>query len=237
VGRVPEGAERRVPLTGVRRAMFDAMTRAAQVPQASTGFSARAEALEALQSRLAQKTDTKISYLALVIKAVLPALRRYPVLNATVDAHTAVLIEKYVYHIGFAAHTDAGLMVPVVRDAGQLDLIALSERIARLAGLARERRLGPNEARGSTFTITNWGSHTGRDTFGTPIVNPPEVAILGMGRIRDEVVARDGQVVVERRMPMTLSYDHRVVDGVTAAAFMSDVLAAVEDPDLLLSRL
>ncbi|WP_440940441.1 dihydrolipoamide acetyltransferase family protein [Immundisolibacter sp.] len=230
------GGETRRRLSGVAKAMYDSMSRAARVPQATTGFAVTAAALETARKRLSAHTGTRVSFVALLIKALIPALKAMPQFNASIDDDTLEVIEKHYYHIGFAAYTDAGLVVPVIRDADRLSVVELSTAIEELAARARERRLGPDELRGATFTLSNWGSHGGQDIFGTPIINPPQVAILGMGRVRSEpVVVDDSRIEIQRRLNLVLSYDHRLIDGVTALRFMQPILAAVEDPLLLLA--
>ena len=232
----PAGGEKRWRLTGIAKAMYDSMSRAARVPQATTGFAVNAAAFEAARKRLSAHTGTRVSFVALLIKALIPALKAMPQFNASLDDDTLEVIEKHYYHIGFAAYTDGGLVVPVIRDADQLSVVELSNAIEDLATRARERRLGPDELRGATFTLSNWGSHGGQDIFGTPIINPPQVAILGMGRVRSEpVVVDDTRIEIQRRLNLVLSYDHRLIDGVTALRFMQPILAAVEDPLLLLA--
>lgn len=232
----PAGGEKRWRLTGIAKAMYDSMSRAARVPQATTGFAVNAAAFEAARKRLSAHTGTRVSFVALLIKALIPALKAMPQFNASLDDDTLEVIEKHYYHIGFAAYTDAGLVVPVIRDADRLSVVDLSNAIEDLAARARERRLGPDELRGATFTLSNWGSHGGQDIFGTPIINPPQVAILGMGRVRSEpVVVDDSRIEIQRRLNLVLSYDHRLIDGVTALRFMQPILAAVEDPLLLLA--
>lgn len=232
----PAGGEKRWRLTGIAKAMYDSMSRAARVPQATTGFAVNAAAFEAARKRLSAHTGTRVSFVALLIKALIPALKAMPQFNASLDDDTLEVIEKHYYHIGFAAYTDGGLVVPVIRDADQLSVVELSNAIEDLAARARERRLGPDELRGATFTLSNWGSHGGQDIFGTPIINPPQVAILGMGRVRSEpVVVDDTRIEIQRRLNLVLSYDHRLIDGVTALRFMQPILAAVEDPLLLLA--
>jgi pyruvate dehydrogenase E2 component (dihydrolipoamide acetyltransferase) len=232
----PAGGEKRWRLTGIAKAMYDSMSRAARVPQATTGFAVNAAAFEAARKRLSAHTGTRVSFVALLIKALIPALKAMPQFNASLDDDTLEVIEKHYYHIGFAAYTDAGLVVPVIRDADRLSVVELSAAIEDLANRARERRLGPDELRGATFTLSNWGSHGGQDIFGTPIINPPQVAILGMGRVRSEpVVVDDTRIEIQRRLNLVLSYDHRLIDGVTALRFMQPILAAVEDPLLLLA--
>ena len=232
----PAGGETRRRLAGIAKAMYDSMSRAARVPQATTGFAVNAAAFEAARKRLSAHTGTRVSFVALLIKALIPALKAMPQFNASLDDDTLEVIEKHYYHIGFAAYTDAGLVVPVIRDADRLSVVELSNAIEDLAARARERRLGPDELRGATFTLSNWGSHGGQDIFGTPIINPPQVAILGMGRVRSEpVVVDDTRIEIQRRLNLVLSYDHRLIDGVTALRFMQPILAAVEDPLLLLA--
>jgi len=232
----PAGGEKRWRLTGIAKAMYDSMSRAARVPQATTGFAVNAAAFEAARKRLSAHTGTRVSFVALLIKALIPALKAMPQFNASLDDDTLEVIEKHYYHIGFAAYTEAGLVVPVIRDADRLSVVELSNAIEDLAARARERRLGPDELRGATFTLSNWGSHGGQDIFGTPIINPPQVAILGMGRVRSEpVVVDDTRIEIQRRLNLVLSYDHRLIDGVTALRFMQPILAAVEDPLLLLA--
>ena len=230
------GGERRWRLSGVAKAMYDSMSRAAHVPQATTGFAVNAAAFEAARARLAAHTGQRVSYVALLIKALIPALKAMPQFNASIDDQTLEVVEKHYYHIGFAAYTDAGLVVPVIRDADRLNVVQLSGAIDELAARARDRKLAPDDMRGATFTLSNWGSHGGQDIFGTPIINPPQVAILGMGRVRSEpVVVDDSRIEIQRRLNLVLSYDHRLIDGVTALRFMQPILAAVEDPLLLLA--
>ncbi|GAB4351571.1 MAG: pyruvate dehydrogenase complex dihydrolipoyllysine-residue acetyltransferase [Immundisolibacter sp.] len=236
VPATPAGGERRWRLSGIAKAMYESMSRAAHVPQATTGFTVNAAAFEAARKRLSAHTGTRVSYVALLIKALLPALKAMPQFNASLDDQTLEVIEKHYYHIGFAAYTDAGLVVPVIRDADRLNVVQLSAAIDELAARARARKLAPDDMRGATFTLSNWGSHGGQDIFGTPIINPPQVAILGMGRVRSEpVVVDDSRIEIQRRLNLVLSYDHRLIDGVTALRFMQPILAAVEDPLLLLA--
>ena len=229
--------EHRYRLKGPRKAMADNMARAALIPQASTGFRARANDLVALRERLKHKCSTRISYTALVVKALVPALQSHPLLNASYDETTGEVTEKYRYDIGIAVDTEHGLMVPVLRDADRLSLEQVAAEIDRLAAACRDRSIEPAALRDATFTLSNYGLGGAWDTFGTPIINPPQVAILGMGRIRAEpLVGEDGELQVAQVLNFALSYDHRLLDGMAALRFMGDVIAAVEDPDLLLAR-
>ena len=224
--------EHRYRLKGPRKAMADNMARAALIPQASTGFRARANDLVALRERLKHKCSTRISYTALVVKALVPALQSHPLLNASYDETTGEVTEKYRYDIGIAVDTEHGLMVPVLRDVDRKGLIELAAELGEISGRARERRLKPDEMRGGCFTISSLGGIGG--TAFTPIVNWPEVAILGASRASMQP-QWDGQQFVPRLMlPLSLSYDHRVIDGAAAARFTSHLARLLGDLRTLL---
>lgn len=233
-----EDRETRRPLTGLRRAIADNMVRStAEIPHVTSGFRADAVEFVKLRERLNGKHDARISYTAMVVKAVVPALEAFPLVNASVSESGEEIVEKHRYDIGVATHTEDGLLVPVVRDVDGKSLVEVSEELDALAAGARERSLDPAQLRGSTFTVTNVGSHSEHGTFGTPIVNHPEAAIMGLGRIAEEPVAVDGEMEIREQLHLSLSYDHRLVDGVTAAGFADHVIEGIEDPDVLLARL
>jgi pyruvate dehydrogenase E2 component (dihydrolipoamide acetyltransferase) len=169
--------------------------------------------------------------LPFIIRAVTDALRKHPVLNAAIDERTHELVYKKYYNIGVATATEAGLMVPVVRDADRLGLFELAARIQSVTQAARARTLAPEELRDSTFTVTSLGKQSG--LLATPILNHPEVGILGVHRIKEKPVVRDGEIVVGKVMLLSLSLDHRVVDGHVGAAFAYDVIESLEAPDRL----
>ncbi|QLG27289.1 2-oxo acid dehydrogenase subunit E2 [Halorarum halophilum] len=230
--------ETRRPLTGLRRAIADNMVRSTdEIPHVTSGFRADAVEFVKLRERLNGKHDARISYTAMVVKAVVPALAEFPLVNASVSESGEEIIEKHHYDIGVATHTEDGLLVPVVRDVDGKSLVEVSEELDSLAAGARERSLDPGQLRGSTFTVTNVGSHSEHGTFGTPIINHPEAAIMGLGRIAEEPVAVDGEMEIREQLHLSLSYDHRLVDGVTAAGFADHVIESIEDPDVLLARL
>lgn len=230
--------ETRRPLTGLRRAIADNMVRSTdEIPHVTSGFRADAVEFVKLRERLNGKHDARISYTAMVVKAIVPALEEFPLLNASVSESGEEIVEKHHYDIGVATHTEDGLLVPVVRDVDGKSLVEVSEELDSLAAGARERSLDPGQLRGSTFTVTNVGSHSEHGTFGTPIINHPEAAIMGLGRIAEEPVAVDGEMEVREQLHLSLSYDHRLVDGVTAAGFADHVIESIEDPDVLLARL
>ncbi|MCJ7479125.1 MAG: 2-oxo acid dehydrogenase subunit E2 [Candidatus Nanohaloarchaeota archaeon QJJ-7] len=180
----------------------------------------------------AEEEGVKLTFLPFVAKAVISALRDYPRLNASLDERTGELVLKDYYNIGIAVATDDGLLVPNVKNADQKSILEIAEEINDLAGRARERELDLEEMQGGTFTISNWGSIGGK--YGSPIINYPEVGILGTGVIEEKPVAVDGQVVVRNVMPLSMTFDHRVVDGAYAAQFMNELVTHLEDPDLLM---
>jgi pyruvate dehydrogenase E2 component (dihydrolipoamide acetyltransferase) len=183
----------------------------------------------------ASADGVKLTFLPFVLKATVEALRKFPRLNATMDEEAGELVVHRRYDLGIAASTDAGLVVPVVRDVDRRSLLDLAREIARLSGAAREGRLAPEDAGRSTFTVTSLGALGG--LFATPVLNHPEVGILGVHRIRPTPVARDGQVVVRDVMHVSVTSDHRVIDGHEAAAFAYEVIRLLEDPALLFMRL
>jgi pyruvate dehydrogenase E2 component (dihydrolipoamide acetyltransferase) len=180
----------------------------------------------------AEQRGVSLTYLPFIVKAVVAALKANPIFNSSLDEKTREVVYKRYYHIGLATATPDGLVVAVVRDADKLSLSQLGAEIVRLAEGGRNRSLKPHELSGSTFTISNYGSYGGG--MGTPIINPPEVAILGVGRIKDEVVARNGQPVVRPMLPLNLSFDHRLIDGATSGQFMQVLMELLENPARLM---
>ncbi|WP_306060500.1 dihydrolipoamide acetyltransferase family protein [Natronococcus wangiae] len=235
---VDEERSTRRPLRGLRARIAENMVRSAQtVPHVTSGFEADATELVALKDRLDEKHDVRITYTPILVKAVVPALTEFPIVNASVDDATDEIVEKHYYDIGFATHTDEGLMVPVIRDVNQKSLVDIAEEMGDLAEQARDRSIDLADLQGGTFTVTNVGTHGEHRTFGTPIINHPQAAIMGIGRIREQPVAVDNEVEVRPRIDLTLSYDHRIIDGVTANKFMELIIETIEDTVMLLSRL
>jgi pyruvate dehydrogenase E2 component (dihydrolipoamide acetyltransferase) len=173
----------------------------------------------------------KVTYLPFIVKATVQALRKHPWLNATLDEARGEIRLRRAYHIGIASATAAGLVVPVVKDADRRSILDLAREIERLAADAKSGRVRPEDLHGSTFTITSLGAQGG--LLATPVIHYPEVAILGIHRIRPTPVVRDGQIVARDVMNVSLSSDHRVVDGHVAAAFVYEVVRYLEDPTLL----
>jgi pyruvate dehydrogenase E2 component (dihydrolipoamide acetyltransferase) len=179
-----------------------------------------------------QKTGAKITMTVLAIKAVVAALKQYPNFNSSLDPATDEFILKQYYHIGVAVDTEYGLVVPVIRDANHKSILEIAAELDVLASKARERKLSPSDFQGGCFTITNLGG-IGGTTF-SPIVNWPEVAILGMSRAKQQMVIMDGEPKVRLMLPLSLSYDHRVINGADAARFITKVSGLLADPSQLL---
>ena len=224
-----------VPLRGVRRAV----ARNVMASQRNTAFvtgmeeaditelwELRRRELGAVEARGAHLT-----FLPFFIKAVQHALREHPYLNAAIDDTTETIILKRHYHFGIAVETPDGLMVPVIRDVDRKSIIQLAAEIQELGKKARTRTITPEELKGSTFTLTNYGHFGG--VFATPIINWPDVAILGFGRISQRPWIHKGQIAIRRILPLSLTFDHRVTDGADAAQFLLKVVAYLEDPALL----
>jgi pyruvate dehydrogenase E2 component (dihydrolipoamide acetyltransferase) len=172
-----------------------------------------------------------LTFLPFFIKAVHHALAEHPLLNASVDEEREEIIIKKYYNIGIAVDTPDGLMVPVIKDADKKTILKLAKEIQDLSQKARERKIKLEEMKGSTFTITNYGHFGG--VFATPIINYPDVAILGTGKISDKPWVKDGQIAIRKILPLSLTFDHRVTDGVDSARFLSKIIQYLEDPALL----
>ncbi|WP_326565445.1 dihydrolipoamide acetyltransferase family protein [Amycolatopsis rhabdoformis] len=231
----PAADERRIPLRGVRKTVADKLTRSRrEIPEATVWVDVDATALLEIRAALnADPNAPKISLLALLAKFTVEGLRRFPELNAHLDGDEIVI--PSAVHLGFAAQTDRGLVVPVVPGAHDLSLEQLSGALAERTERARTGGLSPAELTGGTFTINNYG------VFGVDgsaaIINHPEVAILGIGRIIDRPWIVDGQVVPRKITELTLAFDHRVCDGGTAGGFLRFVADCVESPLRLLRGL
>ncbi|MBA0052782.1 2-oxo acid dehydrogenase subunit E2 [Streptomyces sp. AJS327] len=236
-GVASPGAEVRVPLTGFRGAVAAKLSRSRrEIPDATCWVDA--DATELLAARRAMNDGGEsppISLLALLGRICVAALTRYPELNATVDPETQEIVQLPAVHLGFAAQTDRGLVVPVVRDAQARDAGQLTTELARLTERARAGSLTPGELTGGTFTLNNYG------VFGvdgsTPILNHPEAAMLGVGRIAEKPWAHQGELALRRVVQLSFTFDHRVCDGGTAGGFLRYVADRVEQPALLLRTL
>ena len=226
----------RIPLRGVRRSIAKAMVKSKYTaPHVTTMDEADVTELWKIrekEKKAAEKKGIKLTILPFIIKAVIAGLKEHPYLNATLDDENEEIIVKKYFNIGMATDTPEGLMVPVVKNAGDKSILHLAEELTQLAEKARNRSIDLADLKGGTFTITNYGALGG--IYGTPIINHPEVAILGVGKIKDMPVVRDGKIEVRKILHLALSFDHRVVDGGEAARFLNTVIARLEDPDLIL---
>ena len=174
-----------------------------------------------------EKKGAKLTLTPLVLKALVETLKKHPIFNSSLDEVAQAVVFKEYFHIGIAVDTEQGLIVPVIRDVDKKSLLDLAKELEQLAQKARDRKVTVEELKGGTFTVTNQGA-IGSAHF-TPIINKPEVAILGLGRGAMKPIARDGKVEVRMMTPLGLSYDHRVIDGGAAARFMVDLVTAMED--------
>ncbi|WP_329438808.1 dihydrolipoamide acetyltransferase family protein [Streptomyces canus] len=225
----------RIPLRGIRKAVADKLTRSrTEIPDATTWVDVDATGLlQAKRAMEASEPGRRIGLLALFARICVAGLRRYPELNSTVDTERREIVRFDEVHLGFAAQTDRGLVVPVVRDAHRLTTVQLAAELARLTELARTGSLPPDRLTGGTFTLNNYG------VFGvdgsTPIINHPEAALLGVGRIVDKPWVVDGELTVRKVTQLSFSFDHRVCDGGTAGGFLRFVADCVERPAVLLA--
>jgi pyruvate/2-oxoglutarate dehydrogenase complex dihydrolipoamide acyltransferase (E2) component len=212
-GTAPGGqTQRREPIRGIKRQMFEHLTRAHEIPPVTW-----------VEECDFTEVDTK-RVLPLVLKAVAASLQEFPELNARIEGGDLVFLEAY--DIGVAVQTEQGLVVPVVRDCDSRSLDELDAEVKRLAEAAQDGKLAPEELRGGTFTVTSAGKSAGLLT--TPLINHPQVAILGVYRIADRPVVRDGEIVVRRIGNVSVTFDHRVIDGKRAADFGLAVIARLQ---------
>ena len=228
------GKVERRPMSGVRRATAAHLSRAwATIPHVTQCDKADITALEKLRKRYGKKAEAaggKLTVTAIILKLLASALKVYPQFNASVDAANEEVIYKEYVHIGVAVDTERGLLVPVIRDVDRKNIIRLSVELSEAAGKAREGKLSIDEMRGGSMTITNLGGIGG--THFTPIINAPEVAILGVSRGGVEPVHIDGEFQPRVMLPLSLSYDHRLIDGADAARFLRWLAEALENPFL-----
>jgi len=227
------------PLKGIRKATSEAMSVAWRtIPHVTQFDHADITELEAARKRYqssrqaADEGRGKITMTVLALKAVVAALQKFPQFNSSIDVGAGQIIRKKYFHIGIAVDTPGGLLVPVIRDVDTKSLAELALELGDIAQRARDRKIGIDEMRGGTFTITNLGGIGG--TAFTPIVNHPEVAILGIARGKNELVLENGEVTSRLQLPLCLSYDHRVIDGADGARFLRYISDLLSDPFLLM---
>ncbi|MFD1646544.1 2-oxo acid dehydrogenase subunit E2 [Haloarchaeobius litoreus] len=237
----PQQRETRESFRGVRQTIADAMAESKYTAPHVThhdevDVTALVEAREELKPHAAEK-DIKLTYMPFVMKACVAALKEFPIVNSSLDEENEEIVKKHYYNIGVATATDVGLMVPVVKQADRKGLLQLSSEMNELVSKARERSIALEEMRGGTFTITNIGGIGGE--YATPIINYPETAILALGEIKKKprvVTDDDGEDSIEIRhvLTLSLSFDHRIIDGAEGAQFTNEVMKYLENPQLLL---
>jgi len=226
------GPTHREPLKGIRKRIAEVMVRSfSTIPHVSHTDEADVTDLFDVvkkQKPQAEEQGIKLTPTAFIVKAVVSALNRFPMVNSSLDEESGDIVFKNYYNIGVAVDTEQGLMVPVVKDADKKSILEIAADIQILAEKARNREIELDQLRGGTFSITNIGSLGG--TQATPIVNHPEVAILGTLAARLKPVVKDEQIVIRRIMPLVISFDHRLLDGAVVARFMNYIKALLEDP-------
>ncbi|MBI1742826.1 2-oxo acid dehydrogenase subunit E2 [Candidatus Acetothermia bacterium] len=230
-----DGREERMPLRGIRKKMSERMhqskTTAAHFTYVDEIDMTELVKLREQMKPLTEKKNIKLTYLPFIVKACVAALKAMPLLNASLDEAKGDIVLKKYYNVGIAAATDEGLVVPVVKEADRKSLVEIAADIERLATTAREGKLQLHDIQGSTFTITSLGAMGG--LFATPIINYPEVAILGVHEIKKRPVVRESGIVVRDIMLLSLSFDHRIVDGYMGAGFCKKIKDYLENPKLL----
>ncbi|WP_115864766.1 dihydrolipoamide acetyltransferase family protein [Halorussus litoreus] len=229
-------AVERIQYKGVRKTIGDAMSESKfTAPHVTHHDTAVVDDLVATRERLKPKSEDqgiRLTYMPFVMKAVVAALKQHPKLNAELDEEAGEILRKNYYNVGVATATDAGLMVPVVDGVDEKGLLQISSEVNEVVQKARDRSITRDELQGSTFTVTNFGAIGGE--YATPILNYPEVGILGIGELKQRPVVEDGEVVAKHTLPISLTIDHRIVDGADAAAFANTFMEYVENPELLL---
>jgi len=232
---VIDGQEERVPLKGIRKVIANAMVKSVYTaPHVTVMDEVDVTKLVKFRQQIkpmAEQKGVKVTYLPFIVKALIAAVREFPILNASIDEEKDEVVYKKYYNIGIATDTENGLIVPVIKDADRKSIFTIATEIKDLAVRGREGKLATDEMKGSSVSITNIGSAGGM--FFTPVINYPEVAILGTGRISKKPVVKGGEIVSADVMALSLSFDHRIIDGATAQYALNYMKQLLEDPQLL----
>ncbi|SRR5579875_900109 len=234
--RHPAQLEQRIPIHGIRKRIAEKMAKSSRQTAAVTHVD-EVDMSELISLReklkpLAEKQGVRLTYLPFIMKACISALKEFPNFNASIDEEKQEIVLKSSYNIGFATDTPNGLIVPVVKDADRKGVLEIAREIEQMSSKAREGKISLEEIQGGTFTITNIGTLGG--IISTPIINVPEVAILGVHKIQKRPVVVDAQIQVREMTYLALTFDHRIVDGADAARFTSRVIQILESPGLLI---
>ena len=228
----------RVPLTKIRKTISERMTQSRfTIPHTTAMDEIDITKLDNLRRKykdILVEEDVNLTYLPFVIKAVITVLKQFPEFNSSLDEEKEELLLKHYYNIGIATDTDRGLMVPVVKEADRMSVVELARAIDDITSRAKENKVDLQELRGGTFTITNYGSIGGY--FGIPIINFPESAILGLGRAVKKPIVKDDEIAIAMIMPLSLSYDHRTIDGASGAKFLNLIKELLANPEMLLLK-
>ncbi|MDF2902997.1 MAG: branched-chain alpha-keto acid dehydrogenase subunit [Bacillus sp. (in: firmicutes)] len=238
ISTIPQGQypETREKMSGIRKAIAKAMVNSKHTaPHVTLMDEIDVTKLVANRKKfkeVAAQKGIKLTFLPYVVKALTSALREFPALNTSLDDAAGEIVHKHYYNIGIAADTEKGLLVPVVKDADRKSIFNISNEINELATKARDGKLAPDEMKGASCTISNIGSAGGQ--WFTPVINHPEVAILGIGRIAEKPIVRGGEIVVAPVLSLSLSFDHRMIDGATAQNALNHIKRLLNDPELLL---
>jgi len=232
-GEFPETREK---MSGMRKAIAKAMVHSKHTaPHVTLMDEVDVTELVAHRKKfkdLAAEKNVKLTYLPYVVKALVSTLRDFPDFNRSLDDEAGEIIQKHYFNIGIAADTEKGLLVPVIKHADRKSVFAISDEINTLAGKARDGKLAPSEMKGASCSITNIGSAGGQ--WFTPVINHPEVAILGIGRIAEKPVIKNGEIVAAPVLALSLSFDHRMIDGATAQHALNNIKRLLSNPELLL---
>lgn len=228
--------EVRVPIKGIRKVIITKLEKSNNIAVQTTAIE-EIDVTKLVELREKEKVEAArdgihLTYLPFIIKASVIGLKRHPWMNSTIDEHTNEFVIKKYYNIGVAVDTEEGLMVPVIKDVDLKSILDIAREITVLSDKARKRAVSLDEISNGTFTITNWGSIGA--TYGVPVLNYPECAILGVGRIQKKPVVVGSSIVARDILPLSLTFDHRIVDGAQAAKFLLEIKRHLEDPALLL---
>lgn len=225
----------RIPLTRIRKTIAEKMSESRfTIPHTTAMDEVDITELDKFRKKykdVLREENVHLTYLPFIIKAVISGLKQLPEFNSSLDEENEELVLKHFYNIGIATDTDRGLMVPVIKDADKKSVVDLAKDIVDLSTRAKDNKLDLDELRGGTFSITNYGSIGGH--FGIPIINYPEAAILGLGRVVEKPIVKDGKIVIAKVLPLSLSYDHRTIDGASGARLLNILKELLMDPSML----
>jgi len=228
----------RIPLTKIRKTIAEKMSESRfTIPHTTAMDEIDISRLHEFRKKYKDSLkaeDVSLTYLPFIIKATIAALKKYPEFNSSLDEENDELVLKKYFNIGVATDTERGLMVPVIKDADKMNLVEIAKAIEDLSTRAKDNQIQLSQLKGGSFSVTNYGSIGGY--FGIPIINYPESAILGIGRVVEKPIVKDGEIVAAHILPLSLSYDHRIIDGASGARFLNLLKELLADPDMLLLK-